>query len=59
MFDAEIDEESEPDCLEGVHLMFDSEAADLLPMVIRYFTHPFYYHQFLSWFKDSAFCNRY
>lgn len=41
MVDAEIDEESEPDCLEGVHLMFDSEAADLLPMVIRYFTHPF------------------
>ena len=29
------DESQEPECLEGVHLMFDSEAADLLPMVIR------------------------
>ena len=29
-------ENEEPENLEGVHLMFDSEAADLLPMVVRY-----------------------
>ena len=28
-------ESEEPETLEGVHLMFDSEAADLLPMVVR------------------------
>ena len=31
----EFIENEEPETLEGVHLMFDSEAADLLPMVIR------------------------
>ncbi|XP_060573441.1 suppressor of fused homolog [Ruditapes philippinarum] len=30
-----VDDNQEPECLEGVHLMFDSESADLLPMVIR------------------------
>ncbi|XP_045213854.2 suppressor of fused homolog [Mercenaria mercenaria] len=35
MFDVKNDEDMEPECLEGVHLMFDSEAADLLPTVIR------------------------
>ena len=30
------EEEEEPEPLEGVHLMFDSEAADLLPVVVRF-----------------------